>query len=51
MVHRYLIPEGEIAQVNFAAFSLLAELAADFQAEAQDLQIYQRAASGNRGHG
>jgi hypothetical protein len=51
MVHRDLIPEGEFSQENFAAFSLAAERAADFQEGGQDLQIFQRAATGNRGHG
>ena len=40
MVDRYLIPEGEISQVYFAAFSLPADFAADFQEEAQDLQKF-----------
>jgi hypothetical protein len=37
MVYRYLILEGEISQVNFAAFSSPAEFAADSQEEARDL--------------
>ena len=40
MVCRYLLPEGEISQVNFAALSLPAGFAADAQEEAQDLQKF-----------
>jgi hypothetical protein len=51
MIYPYLIPEGEISQENFAAFSLPAEFAADSHEEEQDMHKVPGAVTGNRGIG